>query len=252
MNRTVQVFLSTLFFVFSLSAQENFNFTVYYHWGPVWIKGGTMQLKQDVVEVESNTLVKLTGTGKSLPKWKWLFEIDDIYTSWCEKENYMPVKAQKNTFEGGYVSNNKYIFDYDNNKIYIQIQNSEKKFLYDTLAMEGTVYDAQSATAFLRFIDYDLYADVDTFSIVLLLDGELVNQKIVLKKNKMLKDKHGKEYKVIEFSALVDKNPLFSNEEAIKVWVSDDKKRIPLKIKAELFVGSVEILYDDIKFVKPG
>jgi hypothetical protein len=37
------------------------------------------------------------------------------------------------------------------------------------------------------------------------------------------------------------KNSFFRGTNPIKAWISDDKKRIPLKVKAELIIGSLEI-----------
>ena len=36
-------------------------------------------------------------------------------------------------------------------------------------------------------------------------------------------------------------NGLFDGENAIKLWLSDDRNRVALKIQAEMFVGAVEI-----------
>ena len=33
-------------------------------------------------------------------------------------------------------------------------------------------------------------------------------------------------------------NSLFKGENAIKIWISDDKNKIPLKAEAEMFIGS--------------
>ena len=37
------------------------------------------------------------------------------------------------------------------------------------------------------------------------------------------------------------KNGLFDGENSIRLWMSDDAIRIPVKVRAELFVGAVEL-----------
>jgi hypothetical protein len=37
------------------------------------------------------------------------------------------------------------------------------------------------------------------------------------------------------------KNTFFRGNNPIKAWISDDKFRIPLKVKAELLIGALEI-----------
>jgi hypothetical protein len=42
-------------------------------------------------------------------------------------------------------------------------------------------------------------------------------------------------------SPIMPKISFFRGKNPIKAWISDDKLRIPLKVKAELIIGSVEI-----------
>ena len=40
---------------------------------------------------------------------------------------------------------------------------------------------------------------------------------------------------------IMPKNGIFSGKDAIKFWISDDQRKIPLKIRAQLFIGAVEV-----------
>ena len=42
-------------------------------------------------------------------------------------------------------------------------------------------------------------------------------------------------------------NKLFDGENSIKVWLSDDINKVPLKIRANMFVGAVEVDITDFK-----
>ena len=252
MRKVLVVFsFSILFFSkFLFSQTEKLHYSVFYHWGPVWIKGGSLHLSSEEFADERDTLIKLTGKGISSSKWKWLFEIDDTYTSVCRKEDYRPISSMKDAYEAGEKTDNRYLFDYDKSVVYIQTKTNDKPVRYDTLQLSLPLYDAQCATGYLRFMDVSNYKNGDTIKLNLLLDGELVNQSFIIQKNQIIRDKKDRRYDVLLFSAVVKENTLFSSKEAIRVWVTDDKKRIPLKIKADLVVGSVEILYNGIKFKK--
>jgi hypothetical protein len=45
-------------------------------------------------------------------------------------------------------------------------------------------------------------------------------------------------------------NKLFSGRNPIKMWISDDDNRIPLKIEAELLLGSLDLDISDHKNLK--
>ena len=256
MIRTVLIIIFS-FFVFirisfsQVKVPEELNFTVYYHLGPVWINGGSLKLKTDYDTINNDTLLKLTGEGISSEKWKWIFEVKEIYTSWCKQQDFIPVRSKKYAFENGYEINNSYDFDYNNKQVYIKTESSDKSRSLDTFNIKSTLYDAQSAVNYLRYKDYDEYNDGDTISVDILLDGEFEKMNIVIYKNQKVEDKKGNVYKTILFTAIVPKNTLFSSKEAVKVWTTDDDRRLPVKIKADLFVGSVEVFNNEIKFRKP-
>jgi hypothetical protein len=79
------------------------------------------------------------------------------------------------------------------------------------------------------------------------MDGELRKQKIIFKGKKILKDKDNQAYSTYKFTAVVAEHNLFSSSDAINVWITDDEKRIPLYIEANLTVGSVKIFHNGIK-----
>jgi hypothetical protein len=43
------------------------------------------------------------------------------------------------------------------------------------------------------------------------------------------------------------KNKLFRGQQPVTVWVSDDQNKIPLKIKAKLMVGNLNMEIKDVK-----
>lgn len=51
----------------------------------------------------------------------------------------------------------------------------------------------------------------------------------------------GKKTKAIVISPILPDNKIFSGKDAIKAYFSDDGLRLPLKVKASLWVGSAEV-----------
>ena len=49
----------------------------------------------------------------------------------------------------------------------------------------------------------------------------------------------------IEMAPIMPDNKIFRGENSIKFWVSDDINRVPLKIRAKLFVGAFEVELTD-------
>lgn len=60
--------------------------------------------------------------------------------------------------------------------------------------------------------------------------------------------------KTMKFRPYVQAGRVFKEEESVTVWVSDDENKIPLKIQADLAVGSLRgdlIQYKGLKYSLP-
>ena len=244
MKKHLPILVLLLFLGANLKGQtEKLSYEVYYNWGFIWINAGTLTLTTSVDTIDNIPLLRLEGAGKSLSRWSWLFKLDDHYTSWCYPDSYRPVLATKNTLEGGYRINNRYQFNYTDSLVYIRVEETRKPLIMDTLAIHGLLYDAQSATNKLRFLDFTSFREGDTIIFPILMDGVIRHQNIVFRGVDTLLVKNKHRYSTLQFSAIVTDNKLFNSDDAIKVWISNDEKRIPLYIEADITVGAVKIYY---------
>ncbi len=228
-------------------ADERYSYSVFYNWGVVWINGGSLELSSTLDTLNNQPLIKLEGVGISSPGWNWLFKLNDRYVSWSKPDSYLPVKSEKKTEEGGYFTHNKYCFNYVDSVVFIQTYESKKPLSRDTLKLEEKLFDARSAASYLRFMDVSGCNSGDTISLDILMDGDIINQKIVFGGRQVLTDEKGNSYQTIKFTAVVTNSKLFSASDAIYVWVSDDEYRIPIYIKANITVGTIRAFYNDVK-----
>jgi hypothetical protein len=65
----------------------------------------------------------------------------------------------------------------------------------------------------------------------------------------MLSTKFGK-INCIKFRPVVQSGRVFKEQEGVTLWVSDDKNRIPLKVKADLAIGSLGVELENFKNIK--
>ncbi len=246
MKIKLSILLLFLFFMVNLQGQtEKLSYKVYYNWGFIWIDAGTLILTTSVDTIDNIPLLLLEGTGKSLSRWNWLYKLDDHYTSWCYPDSYYPVLARKDALEGGYHINNEYRFDYTDSLVYISTEETRKPLTLDTLPLNEQLYDAQSATQKLRFIDLTTLREGDTIMLPIIMDGVIHHQNIVFNGLDTLIMQNKQVYSACKFTALVTGHKLFSADDAVKVWISNDEKRIPLYIKADITIGTIKIFYHE-------
>ncbi len=77
-------------------------------------------------------------------------------------------------------------------------------------------------------------------------DKEIYNIKLIYEGRDSLKTELGAKETYV-FSPQIPKNKLFRGEFPVKVWVTTDQNKIPVKIKADMFIGSLNL---DIKSAK--
>ena len=89
----------------------------------------------------------------------------------------------------------------------------------------------------------------EDFDINMFFDNENYHFKLKFLGKETLSTKFGKT-KCVKFRPVVQAGRVFKEQESVTLWVSDDKNRIPLKVKADLAIGSLEIDLENFKNVK--
>ena len=231
---------------------EVMNMVVYYNWGPIWLKAGEAQFTTSLEQYDGQTTYHFTATGKSLEKWDWLFKLRDYYQSYARTYDLHPLYYEKNTLEGGYMIHNRYFFYPEKRQIRIITEESRKPYRDTTVSVNHTIYDVLSAVYSLRAFDTDTISANDTISVPVILDGKMYTQNIIYK-GKALLENRGEKVPALLYVALLTESSFFSGSEEIKVYVSDDKNRFPVYIRADIIIGSIKIFlksYEELKVIE--
>jgi hypothetical protein len=96
-----------------------------------------------------------------------------------------------------------------------------------------------SALYHFRTKDLSDLKEGETISMDIFFDGEINNFKLKLIGREQLKTKFGKVNTLI-FKPIVQVGRVFKENESVTLWVTDDKNKLPLKIKASILVGALK------------
>jgi hypothetical protein len=221
-------------------AGERITYKASYNWGFIWINAGHVEFKVSETQFENQDVYHLNCYGTSLKSYDWLFKVRDYYQSYVLKENFEPVYYDRNTYEGGFQVHNRFSFDYNDNVIYSETQNSDRPYKVDTLNINQTIYDVVSGVYLIRNLDFDKYQVNDTIPIRMVIDNEIFNLYVRYLGKETIKTHNKRTFRTIKFSALLIEGTIFRGGEDLFVWVSDDLNRIPILVEAKILVGSVK------------
>jgi hypothetical protein len=211
------------------------------HYG--WINAGeaTVSVAPETKEIEGDHCYNLSVFGKTTGIANAMFNVKDKWESFIDTKTLLPKKTTRQIREGKYYLDE--VVEFDNNQAKVFWNKKDKVKKSDLYEIPTNVYDIVSGYYFLRNINYDTLNEGDYTTIKAFFDDKLYNFSVCYKGRETIKTTFGK-VRAIKLAPSMPKNDIFESDESIYFWLSDDKNKVPLKVKAEMFIGAVEV---DIK-----
>ena len=225
--------------------------------GGEWFKfemsySGFLTAGDATLEVKESTykgkpVYHVIGEGRTSGLISWFFKVKDHYESYFDKKTGLPYKSVRQIDEGGHTKDLETEFDQYNNKAHVY---NRKHNTRETYATEKEVQDMVSAFYYLRN-NYDTQniKEGDIVSLNMFFDEENFQFRLKFLGRETIRTKFGK-VKTLIFRPYVMAGRVFKEQESLTLWVSADENKIPLKIKADLAVGSLRANLDAFKGLK--
>lgn len=212
---------------------EQLKFGVYYS----FVKAGTAYIKnRGLTEVNGRKAFLIETTAFSATVIDSVFKVRDVNYSWIDAQTFKSLGYTQSLREGNYVRDEWLAFDIANHRYYGEIQKKEEpRVIAGELTEE--VLDMLSSLYYVRTQPLEVGKDI-IFDIV----NREKQYPLVVKvlKKETVKTAAGK------FNCWVVE-PKFRGEgifvakgKSLKVWLTADEYKMPVKMQAEVFIGSVK------------
>ena len=179
--------------------------------------------------------------GKSTGAVNLFFKVYDRYESYFYKKNIKPYRFIRNINEGGYTKNIEILFDQTTKVAKV---NNFKKKLSNNFSFNENSQDMVSVFYYLRnFFRIDDLDKNNEIAIDMFFDSENYSLKIKYLSTEIINTNFGK-ILCHKIQPYVQSGRVFKKDESLTMWISADKNRIPMRIKADLIVGSIRIDLD--------
>lgn len=217
----------------AFGAGEWFKFRI--HYGFVNAGYATLEVKEALLHNEK--VFHLIGKGQTTGISRFFFKVDDLYESYIDEKTYVPYQFLRKINEGGYTKNQEGFFTPQQNKIIVK---DYKHKTEKTFAIPKNTQDILSAFYYLRnFATIDDIKPGEYIAIDMFFDEETTKFKLKFIGRENIKTKFGTVASMI-FKPYVFSGRVFKEQESVTVWISDDDNKIPLRIQANLVVGSIK------------
>lgn len=207
-----------------------------------FLKAGNATLTVDKDTINGKEVFHVTGKGWTTGIIKWFFKVDDVYQSYIDVNTGKPYLFKRKINEGGYKKHQNTSFNYVNNTAHVQ----DFKNQTDSIIPIGNIQDMMSSFYYLRNYNVSSMKPGEEIALDMFMDSQVYPFKLRFLGTEILKTRFGK-IKTYRFRPLVQAGRIFKENESLTIWITADDNKIPIKLKANLSVGSLRAELDAYK-----
>jgi len=217
---------------------EKLRYVLYY--GP--FDGGYVDAELKEVEYEGRTVYHSKMLARTIGLADRLYKVRDEYQAWFDPVTLLPYKSIRDINEGNYEKYN-IVHYYHADSFVVNIDS-------DTFKITPDIRDMISVFHYIRnqdfsSMEYDQVIKVNTF-----FDNELFPFDMRYRGKEVVKTRKGT-FRCIKLVPYVEPGRIFNDEDDMTIWLSDDRNRVPIRVRFDLKVGSVKcdlIEYSGLKY----
>lgn len=230
--------------------EESLTYVVSYNWFIIYTNVGEINFRTARSQIDDIPLLHLKGFGYTYKSYDLFFKVRDVYESWVYPKSLKPIYYKRDVYEGGFKIDINYQFERNQNLAYSYSKANDVPAKLDTVQITDCTFDIVSIIYYMRNINLNGIHENDTIPLTILLDREIYNLYVRYLGKETRKINGKGSFKCLKFSASVVKGTVFEGGETLKLWISDDKNRIPVYAESPIIVGNVKVNLKDWKNLK--
>ncbi|WP_165021165.1 MULTISPECIES: DUF3108 domain-containing protein [unclassified Dysgonomonas] len=259
-KKTIKV-IFTLFILFSsiqangqckienkyFQAGEDLNYDLYFKYGIIYTKAGKSSLRTVSEKYNGKDAYKMSLLAESTGAAKSVFTLNDTLSSYMTKD-LIPLAFTKDAHEGKEYTKENITYTYGKGgNVTIRtkrVKNGEPRF-DETLSSPNCVYDMISVVFYARTLDYSKMKQGDEAAVEFMAGKKKVYMVIEHQGTEIIKGNDDKKYDCIKLVLSMsngNKLAFEDKEEAMRVYITNDNNRMPVRLDSKLKVGSTRAI----------
>ncbi len=190
---------------------------------------GYFQIMPKIAKINDRKSYDIKFRVYSLESLRWIYQVDDAYSTILDAEALLPWKFQQRIREGKYKKDASVEFDqykntaFDGNKTY---------------NVPNDIFDIVSAFYYVRTLNLKNMRNGTIFYLQNFFDGKVNKLGVKIHKRETITVEAGT-FETIKIEPLVVKGGLFKSEGNIFIWLTDDENKMPVKVSTKILIGDV-------------
>ncbi len=198
-----------------------------------FINAGTASMEvARLIEYQNRPAYQIKTRAQSNSFFSTFYPVDDRVESIIDAIGLFSWHFEKKLREGSYRADRSYSFNQREHLVYYE---------GDTIEVPSYVHDPLSVMYFVRTQDMTVG---ETIRIDNFTDGELYPLEVKILKKERISVKAGT-FDCVVVEPLLRGAGVFKHEGKLKVWLTDDRVKMPVLMKAKVLVGSISVELTD-------
>ena len=208
---------------------EKLNYRVHYG----WINAASIEIsvENEAKKINGRATYNIKAIGRTYRSFDWAYKVRDHFETYMDIENLLPLKYYKNVREDNYRDEDLVYYNHDFNRLVGKKKNMD---------IPAQIQDIVSGIYYARTIDFEPTKPGTSFPINIYLDQEIYHLKFKYLGKETIKTDLGK-IKCYKLRPQLVVDRVFKDEDDMTLWISADKNKIPVRVQANIYVGSVKI-----------
>jgi len=205
-----------------------------------FITAGTARMMVSKETYKTIPVYHLRTTAVSASTFSWIYEVDDVVSSFVDYKLFYPIRFEKRLREGGYKAD--LITDYNPQDslakvVFIRYKSNmkiRKKTDYE-VKVPPFSQDVLSSFYYIRL------QDLEVGKSVFLTNHEkkkVYDMEVIVHKRETIEVEAGT-FRCLMIEPVVKGEGLFKSKGRLRVWLTDDERKIPIQMKSEVLIGDI-------------
>lgn len=190
---------------------------------------------EEGIEINGRPTYHLIATARTHPAFEWFFKVRDKIGSYMDKQGIFSWRYEKHLHEGDY--KNDTILDY--NQLERKVVNRNGRDIYDA---PPWAQDVLSLFYYYRVAAQD---EPKTVVIPVVADnGKHYEVSVKILKKEKITVPAGT-FNCLKVEPLLKFEGLFKHQGKLYIWITNDKRKVPVLIRSKIVIGSIDIVLRD-------
>ncbi len=203
------------------------------HYGFLNAAEAIVDVAPTLYKVNDRPCYKVNVFGRTTGPFDLVSRVRDTWRSYIDTTAILPQKFYTNLQENKYRKEENITFNHVANTV-----KAEERTERDVFNVPDNVHDVVSSYYYLRTIDFNKIGIGQIVEVPAFYDDTVFTVKVRYRGKDVVKTKFGK-INVLKLNPVMPQTGFFKTGDAIKIWVSDDLNKIPVKVEVELAIGAL-------------